>query len=111
MAILRLFGKTNQTLKEYLDNPIDRSAQSLPSQIQKEIIDIIAYDVLQGDIIDEAKKAKFFTTLTDEVESHHLEQLPICMRFVDKSNDIRKEFLKFGRCTQANGEAISNEII
>ena len=31
------------------------------------------------------------------------------MRFVDKSNDICEEFLRFGRCTQVNDEAISNE--
>ena len=33
LAILRLLGKANQTLKEYLDNPIARNAQYLPPQI------------------------------------------------------------------------------
>ena len=75
------------------------------------MIGIIAYDVLQRDLIDEVKKAKSFTILADGVESHHVELLPICVRFVDKSNDIRKEFLEFRRCTQVNGEAISNEIL
>ena len=111
LAILRLLGKSNQTLKEHLDNPIARNAQYLSPQIQNEIISIKAYDVLQRDLINEVKKAKFFTILADEVESHHVEQLPICVRFVDKSNDIREEFLKFGRCTQVNGESISNEIL
>ena len=105
LAILRLFGKTNETLKEHLDNPIARNTQYLSPQIQNEIIDIIAYDILQKGLIDEVRNAKFYTILTDELESHHVEQLPICVRFVDKSNDIRKEFLKFGRCTQVNGEA------
>ena len=103
LAILRLLGKSNQTLKEHLDNPIARNAQYLSPQIQNEIISIKAYDVLQRDLINEVKKAKFFTILADEVESHHVEQLPICVRFVDKSNDIREEFLEFGRCTQVNG--------
>ena len=111
LAILRLLGKTNETLKEHLDNPIARNAQYLSPQIQNKIISIIAYDTLQKDLIDEVKKAKFFTILADEVEGHHVEQLPICVRFVDKSNDIREEFLEFGRCTQVNGEAISNEIL
>lgn len=35
----------------------------------------------------------------------------ICVRFVDKSNDICEEFLEIGRCTQVNGEAISNNIL
>ena len=111
LAILRLLGKTKETLKEHLDNPIARNAQYLSPQIQNEVISIIAYDILQKDLIDEVKKAKFYTILADEVESHHVEQLPICVRFVDKSNDIREEFLEFGRFIQVNGEVISNEIL
>ena len=58
---------------------------------------------------DELKKVKFFfTILADEVESYHLEQLPIYVRFVDKANDIPEVFLEFGRCTQVNGKATSN---
>ena len=111
MAALRLLGKTNQTLKEHLVIPIARNAQYLSPQTQNEIIGIIAYDVLQRDLIDEVKKAKFFIIFADEVESHHDEQLPICVRFVDKSNDKSEEFLEIGRCTQINGEAISTEIL
>ena len=89
LAIWRLLGKTNQTPKKYLDNPTAKNAQYLSLQIQNEIIGIIAYDLLQRDLIDEVKKTKFFTNLADEVESHHIEQLPICVRFVDKSHDMR----------------------
>ena len=111
LAIYRLPGKTNQTLKEHMDNPIARNEQYLSPHIQNEIIGIIAYDVLQRDLIDEVKKAKFFSILAGEVESHHDEQLLICVRFVDKSNDKSEEFLEIGRCTQINGEAISTEIL
>ena len=75
-----------------MDNPIARNAQYLPPQIQNEIIGIIAYDVLQRNLIDEVEKAKLFTILADELDSHHVEQLPISVRFVDKSNDVREEF-------------------
>ena len=97
MAILRLLGKTNQTLKEHLDNPITRNAQYLSPQIQNEIIGVIAYEVLQINLINEVMKAKFFTILADKVKGHHVEQLPICVRFSDKSNDIREEFLELRR--------------
>ena len=90
-----------------MDNPIARNTQYLSPQIQNEIITIKAYDVLQRDLINEVKKANCFTILADDF----LEQLPICVRFVDKSNDIREEFLEFGRCTQVNGKSISNEIL
>ena len=75
-----------------MDNPIARNGQYLPPQIQNEIIGIIAYDVLQRNLIDEVEKAKSFTILADELDSHHVEQLPISVRFVDKSNDVREEF-------------------
>ena len=47
LSILRLLGKTNQTLKEHLDNQIARNKQYLSPQIQNEIIGLIALDVLQ----------------------------------------------------------------
>ena len=71
----------------YLVNPIARNAQHLSPQIQNKIIGIIAYDVLKGDLIDEVKKGKFFTILDGKIESHHTEQHPICVRFVDNLND------------------------
>ena len=57
---LRLFVKTNQTLKEHLNNPIGRNAQYISPQIQNEIIGIIAYDVLLRDKKDEVKKRNIF---------------------------------------------------
>ena len=83
-TILRQLGKTNKTLKEHLDSPIAGNAQYLSPQIQNEIIGIIAYDVLQRDLIDEVKTAQFFTNLADKVDS--------CVRFVNKSNNIREVF-------------------
>ena len=62
-------------------------------------------------MIEEIKQAKFFSILADKVESHHVEQLPLCVRFVDKCNNIREEFIEFGKCEQVNGGAIASEIV
>ena len=48
--------------------------------------------------MEQVKEAKFFSLMTDEVESHHTEQLPIYLRFVDKECNIREEFLEFDKC-------------
>ena len=66
---------------------------------------------MQADLINKIKEAKFFSKLADEVESHKVEQLPICIWFVDKNNNIRDKFLEFGRCEQLSGKVIANEII
>ena len=49
--------------------------------------------------------------LADEVESHKVEQLPVCIRFVDKNNNVCEEFLALGRCEQLSGKVIATEII
>ena len=50
--------------------------------------------------MEEVKETKFFPLLADEVENHHIEQLPISLRFVDKDCNIKEEFLEFGKCEQ-----------
>ena len=49
--------------------------------------------IIQRKLVDEIKKAKLFTVLVDEVSSHHVEQMALCIRFVDDSSAIREEFL------------------
>ena len=49
--------------------------------------------------------------LADEVESHKVEQLAVCIRFVDKNNNICEDFLELGRCEQLSGKVIATEII
>ena len=52
--------------------------------------------------------------MKDEVESHHTEQLPLCLWFVDKECNIRKDFLEFEFCCgqRYNGAAkISSEAV
>ena len=67
--------------------------------------------MLQKYLIDEVKTAKFFTILADEVENHHIEQLPLCIRFVDGKKNICEVFLEFGKSTWVTGEAIAYQIM
>ena len=67
--------------------------------------------ILQKGLVEEVKEAKFFSLMADEVESHHTEQLPICLRFVDKEYNIREEFSNFGKYEQTNGESVFQEIM
>ena len=49
--------------------------------------------------------------MADEVESHHTEQYPICLRFADNECNIREEFLEFDKCEQTNDEPVFEEIM
>ena len=94
------FVKTTKTNTTYL-----------PPKNQSEIINIIGYDILQADLINEIQEAKFFSILVNEVGSHKVEQLPICIRFVDKNYNIPNRILEFGRCEQLTDKVIGTEII
>ena len=111
LVILKLLSATNSDLNHHLDAPSARNATYISPYIQNELIEIIGYDILQKGLVEEVKEAKFFSLMADEVESHHTEQLPICLRFVDKECNIREEFLEFGKCEQTNGESVFKEIM
>ena len=91
--------------------PVTRNATYISPKIENKIINIIAYNVLQKNLIDEIKTAKFFTIRVNKVERHHVKQLPLCIRFVDDKKNMREEFLEFRECTRVTDEAIANQII
>ena len=49
---------------------------------------------LKKSLVEEIQEAKYFTILADEAASHNQEQIALCIRFVDKNQDIREEFIK-----------------
>ena len=70
----------------------ETSTTYLSPKIQNETINIIGYDVLQADLVNEIKQAKFFSIPAHEVENHKVEQFPICIRFVDKKITSARNF-------------------
>lgn len=65
---------------------------------------LVGYDILQADLMSEIEDTKYSIIPADDMQSHKVKQLPICIRFVDKNNNIRREeFLQFSRCEKING--------
>ena len=67
--------------------------------------------MLQAILVKEINLARFFSILADGVESHHVEQLLLCIRFFDDDNNIREEILEFGQCKRIDGNSIAEEIL
>ena len=111
LAISKRIAQNNYDLQNHLTSLVAENSTYLSPIIQNEIIKIIGYDILQADLTNEIKEAKLFSILADEVESHKVEQLPISIRLMDKSNNIHEEFLELGRCVQLSGTVIATEII
>ena len=55
LAILKLLAQTNDDLQNHLTSPVAKNASYLSPKIQNEIINIIDYDILQADLINEIK--------------------------------------------------------
>ena len=80
LSILKLLAETNKPLRENVENPSRKNAPYLSPLIQNEITNIIEKYLLQANLVKEINRARFYLILADEVESHHVEKLPLCIR-------------------------------
>lgn len=78
---------------------------------QNDIIGVIGYNVIRANIVEEIQKAGFFSVLADEVSSHNVEHMPICLRFVDERCDIREDFVAFVRLDRVRATDITKAIV
>ena len=68
---------------------------------------------IQEKILEEVREAKFFSVCAEEAaDSLNKEQLSLVLRFVDKTDVVREEFISFLLCEfGTTGEALSKIII
>ena len=95
LAMLKLIANYDPILKGHLENPRQRNATYVSPRIQNEIIDIIGKNIIQKSILEQIRKAKYFSIMVDEVTSHNTEVMPLCIRFVDSDKHIREELYSF----------------
>ena len=99
----------DKVLEEHFKN-CPKNATYRSKGIQNELISCIDAYIL-GQLILEIKAAKFFSILADEVSDvGGQEQMPLVLRFVDASGQIREVFLKFVFLTNTTGKAIADNI-
>ncbi len=84
LALLKSYAETDEILYNHLYSPKLRNATYLSPTTQNDIINIIGYDMLRK-----------FSVLADEVSSHNIEHLAICLHYVDANNDICEDFVTF----------------
>ena len=73
-------------------------------------INVIGYDLILTKIISEVKDATFHSVLADEVTSHNVEHLPICVRFVDRDFNIREELVALLKLARVRAVDIADAI-
>ena len=62
---------------------------------------------MRTNIIEEVKNAEFYSVLADEVSSHNIEHLPICLRFVDGSFETREDFIGYVKLKRVRAQDIA----
>uniref|UniRef100_A0A1X7T3R3 DUF4371 domain-containing protein n=1 Tax=Amphimedon queenslandica TaxID=400682 RepID=A0A1X7T3R3_AMPQE len=55
--------------------------------------------------------AQFYSVFADEVSSHNIKHLPICICFVDNENCIREEFVSFIKLQRVRAIDVANAIV
>ena len=80
--------------------------------IQNELIYLRDKEIVT-DIISEVKESRVFSILADEVrDCSNTEQISFVMRYVDKSCQIREEFIQFLKCESgASGQELCLKIV
>ena len=59
-----------------------RNATYIPPRTQNDLIEVMGEQIFQG-IVDDVNASPFYSILADEVTSHNVEHLAICIRFLD----------------------------
>ena len=87
------------TLEEHLKNH-NKNASYISKTTQNELIKLCG-EVISDSIIAEVKNSKFYTIIADEAaDCSNKEKMSLVLRFVDKDNNIKEDFLKFIHCRE-----------
>lgn len=111
LALLKDYATEDKILYQHLHSPKAKNATYISSTTQNDIINIVGNDLLLNAIISEVQESTFFAVLADEVASHNVEHLAICLRFVDSECNIREEFAAFIKLSRVRASDISDSIL
>ena len=108
---MKVFSQTDEILQSHLEKPRIKNATYLSPSSQNDIINVIGLDYICTKIISEIKQAKFFPIIADEVSSHNVEHLSLCLRYIDENHDIQEKHIAFVKLQRVRASDITNAII
>ncbi len=100
----------DNTLKTHLENSAANATYTC-GQIQNEIITACNKLILQK-VIEKANKSHCFSIAADETtDISTTEQVSICIRFLDKEENVNESFLQFVPVASTRGEDLAKTIL
>lgn len=109
-AILKYRAKGDEYLKSVLEGPGKRNKYTSPG-IQNQIIEACNKLILNK-IVDKINKSQCFSILADETtDVSNIEQLSLCVRYVDNNNMLNEDFLQFIAIHSLTGLDLATSIL
>ena len=114
IAILHKMAEGDIKLSDWLTSRVGSRYTYLSPDIQNEIINIVGQQV-QDSIVNACRQARYFAIIADKfTDKSTKEQLSLCIRFLDKTNNtitVREEFVGFKHAKSVKGAAIADIIV
>ena len=110
LSLLKVLAVHDDILRSYLETTVMQNATYMSAQTQNELIEVMGKHIIFQSIAD-VNSSPFYSILADEVTSHNIEHLAICIRFVDSKQDIKEEFPAFLSLQQITRAEISEAIL
>jgi hypothetical protein len=108
--ILRAFVDLGDTDLEQHFNSGPKNAQYTSPEIQNELISICG-EIIKKQLVSRINLSHYFTVIADETtDNGKLEQLSLCVRYLDDDYNIREDFLKFVVIDDLSGAGIAKVI-
>ena len=111
LYLIKCFSESDSILFDHLNKSRAKNATYISPRSQNEIINAIGHDIILANIVAEVKQSKFYSVLADEVSCHNVEQLPVCLRFVDSDGSIREEFVAFLKLNRVRAVDIADALV
>lgn len=106
--LLHLLGTKDENIKKHLDDKM--GYKYTHHDFQNEIIDVMASQVLRVKSTD-VRECQYFSLILDEyTDVSNLEQLSFCLRTVDKSLNVKEDFLGFYEIDDIRSATIVNAV-
>ncbi|CAF1107795.1 unnamed protein product [Brachionus calyciflorus] len=100
------YSSRDRSFKSFIEN--SKKANYCSKTTQNELIGILSDQVLKT-LVDKVNGNTFYSLIIDETtDISKIEQLSICVRFVDKELNIQEKFIGFYQAQKTDGEFLFN---
>jgi hypothetical protein len=109
LELIELLGKYEPELADHLK--LHKRSSYVSPMSQNEFISVIGHECIRSSLVNEIIEANLFSIICDEASSGKQEFLSIIVRFLDKNNTIREEFLGFHPVLKCTGQILAEQIV